>query len=50
MEVGMSVVILLAWFTSIMFPFIISGSNHKRYDDEETKVTVARKNSHFLKG
>ena len=49
MEVATSIVILFFWFASIIFPFIISGNNY-RCDDEETQITRARKNSHFLKG
>ena len=50
MEVVTSILILLIWFASIAFPFIISGSNHDRFHNEETKISVARKDSHFLKG
>jgi len=50
MEVSMTVVILFFWFSSIAFPFVISGSNYRKKDDEETSITNARKDSHFLRG
>ena len=50
MEVSMTVVVLFLWFSSIAFPFIISGSNYRQEDDDETNVANARKDSHFLRG
>jgi len=50
MEVVTSILILLMWFSSIAFPFIISGSNYRKKDDEEISITNARKDSHFLRG
>ena len=50
MEVTTSIVILLSWFASIAFPFIISGNNYRDNHDEEEKIASARKDSHFLRG
>jgi len=50
MEVASSIVILLSWFASIAFPFIISGNNYRDSHEEEKKISSAREDSHFLRG